>query len=153
MIDKKQNNRYNVGGGFMTIFLYYFLLFIIYSFLGWCIESIYCMIEQRKVVSRGFLIGPYCPIYGWGALIMIFTLQRYLNDPIVLFVMGALVASVIEYITSLVMEKIFHARWWDYSHMKFNVNGRICLTNFNLTKQATTQFFLQKLQAHLTKCY
>lgn len=113
----------------MTIFLYYFLLFIIYSFLGWCIESIYCMIEQRKVVSRGFLIGPYCPIYGWAALIMIFLLQRYLNDPIVLFVMGAVIASIIEYITSLFMEKLFHARWWDYSHVKFNVNGRICLTN------------------------
>ena len=113
----------------MVIFLYYFLLFIIYSFLGWCIESLYCMIRQRKVVSRGFLIGPYCPIYGWAALIMILLLQRYLNDPIVLFVMGAVIASIIEYITSLFMEKIFHARWWDYSHIKFNVNGRICLTN------------------------
>ncbi len=113
----------------MVIFLYYFLLFIIYSFLGWCIESLYCMIRQRKVVSRGFLIGPYCPIYGWAALIMILLLQRYLNDPIVLFVMGAVIASIIEYITSLFMEKIFHARWWDYSHVKFNVNGRICLMN------------------------
>ena len=113
----------------MVIFLYYFLLFIIYSFLGWCIESLYCMIRQRKVVSRGFLIGPCCPIYGWAALIMILLLQRYLNDPIVLFVMGAVIASIIEYITSLFMEKIFHARWWDYSHVKFNVNGRICLTN------------------------
>lgn len=113
----------------MKIFLYYFLLFIIYSILGWLIEVTYCSITERKFTSRGFLIGPYCPIYGWAAIIMILSLNRYMTDPIAMFVMGALIASILEYITSFIMEKLFHARWWDYSNRKFNINGRICLTN------------------------
>lgn len=113
----------------MNYFLYYFLLFIIYSILGWCIEVTFCSITDKKLSSRGFLIGPYCPIYGWAAILMIFCLKRYINDPIVMFVMGCVIASILEYVTSYVMEKLFHARWWDYSEKKFNINGRICLEN------------------------
>lgn len=113
----------------MKLFLYYFLLFIIYSCLGWLIEVIFCSITDKKITARGFLIGPYCPIYGWAAIIMILCLQRYMNDAIVMFVMGAIIASILEYVTSYLMEKIFHARWWDYSQRKFNIEGRICLKN------------------------
>lgn len=105
-------------------------MFYCYSILGWLVECIDCTIENKKIVcNRGFLIGPYCPIYGCGALYMYFFLNRYYNDPITLFIMAVVGTSIIEYITSFLMEKIFKARWWDYSHMKFNLEGRICLRN------------------------
>ena len=106
-----------------------FLLFIIYSFLGWCMEMVVCYIATKEWVNRGFLIGPICPIYGCGCLLIILLLDRYLKDPIVLFVMAMLLCSLLEYFTSYLMEKLFKARWWDYSHKKYNINGRICLDN------------------------
>lgn len=105
----------------------YFLLFISYAFLGWCIEVTCKFIQYKKFINRGFLIGPYCPIYGWGALAITILLKRYMEDPLVLFVMSTLICSIIEYLTSYFMEKKYHARWWDYSNKKFNINGRICL--------------------------
>lgn len=105
----------------------YFLLFISYSFLGWCMEVTCKFIQHKKFINRGFLIGPYCPIYGWGALAITILLKRYMEDPLVLFVMSTLICSIIEYLTSYFMEKKYHARWWDYSNKKFNINGRICL--------------------------
>ena len=106
-----------------------FLLFIIYSFLGWCMEMVVCYISTKEWVNRGFLIGPICPIYGCGCLLMILLLEKYLKDPFVLFVMAMLLCSLLEYFTSYLMEKLFKARWWDYSHKKYNINGRICLDN------------------------
>lgn len=105
----------------------YFLLFISYAFLGWCMEVTCKFIQYKKFINRGFLIGPYCPIYGWGALAITILLKRYMEDPLVLFVMSTLICSIIEYLTSYFMEKKYHARWWDYSNKKFNINGRICL--------------------------
>ncbi len=105
----------------------YFLLFLTYAFLGWCMEVTCKFIQFKRFINRGFLIGPYCPIYGWGALAITLLLQRYTNDIIVLFVMAVIVCSFIEYFTSYFMEKKYHARWWDYSNKKFNINGRICL--------------------------
>lgn len=106
---------------------YYFILFLIYSFLGWVIEVFFTCYKDRNFVNRGFLIGPYCPIYGYGCIFMILLLDKYLNDPIVLFIMAVVICSILEYLTSFLMEKIFKARWWDYSERKFNINGRICL--------------------------
>lgn len=106
---------------------FYFLLFISYSVIGWIMETILKTIEYKKFVNRGFLIGPYCPIYGCGALLMTFLLQGYAEDPIVLFVFNIIICSILEYSTSYIMEKIFKARWWDYSYTKYNINGRICL--------------------------
>ena len=105
-----------------------FLLFIIYSFMGWVMEVIVTWPETKCFVNRGFLIGPICPIYGFGALSMIFLLFRF-HDPFLLFVTSLIVCSILEYVTSYAMEKLFNARWWDYSHLKFNLNGRICLQN------------------------
>ena len=90
-------------------------------------EVIGKLIELKRFVNRGFLIGPICPIYGVGAILITILLQRYLNDPIALFIMAIVVCGVLEYLTSYFMEKIFHARWWDYSKRKFNINGRVCL--------------------------
>lgn len=104
-------------------------LFLLYSFIGWVVESIYCFIVDKKFVNRGFLIGPSLPIYGFGCLIIVFLLDRFRDNPIILFIMATIICSVLEYITSYIMEKIFKTRWWDYSNMKFNLNGRICLRN------------------------
>lgn len=105
----------------------YFLLFMIYSFIGWCIEVIGKLFQYKRFINRGFLIGPYLPIYGWGGLLITILLQKYVNDVITLFILAMFICSVLEYLTSYFMEKIFYARWWDYSTKKFNLNGRICL--------------------------
>lgn len=104
----------------------YFLWFFLYSVVGWVYETILCSVEQRKFVNRGFLNGPYCPIYGCGGLLVILLFGRMTN-PLALFLSSAVVTCTLEYITSYVMEKLFHARWWDYSDWAFNLNGRVCL--------------------------
>lgn len=105
-----------------------FLLFIIYSVTGWIIEVIATYPDTKCFVNRGFLIGPYCPIYGNCAIAMILLLHN-IKEPILLFILSIIICSVGEYVTSYLMEKIFHARWWDYTKNKFNLNGRICLVN------------------------
>ena len=109
------------------MFYTYFLLFIIYSIIGWILEIIFAFINLKKFVNRGFLIGPYCPIYGAGCLLLTILLSKYAEDTIVLFALSIIICSILEYLTSWIMEKIFKLRWWDYSDMKFNINGRICL--------------------------
>ena len=104
-----------------------FILFIIYSFLGWLVEVINCSIVEKKLVNRGFLISPICPIYGCGAILITLVLNNYKDDWFVVFCMAVILCGLLEYFTSWLMEKIFHARWWDYSKNKFNINGRICL--------------------------
>ena len=104
----------------------YFLLFMIYSVIGWCMEVTCKLIQYKRFINRGFLIGPYCPIYGYGAILITILLRKYIYDPWVLFVMAILVCGTLEYLTSFFMEKIFKARWWDYSQRKFNLNGRVC---------------------------
>ena len=107
-----------------------FLLFFIYSFIGYIVESTSVSIMEKKVVlNRGFLVGPYIPIFGYGSMAMILTLQKYKGDIIALFIMSMTVCLTIEYLCSLIAEKIFHLCWWDYSDKKFNINGRICLQN------------------------
>lgn len=109
--------------------LYAYTYFIVYAFLGWVCEDIYCGIGKRKFINRGFLYGPYCPIYGFGALLVIYPLLMVSKHPIVVFIFGMFLTSILEYITSFVMEKLFATRWWDYSTYPFNINGRICLQN------------------------
>lgn len=104
----------------------YILWFVFYSMLGWCYEVILHSVKFRLFVNRGFLFGPYCPIYGFGAVIDIIVL-RGIENPFILFLSGAFLACGLEYLTSWGMEKLFHNRWWDYSDKKFNLNGRICL--------------------------
>ena len=113
----------------MYTFLLYFLLFIIYSFIGWIMEVLVFLFQERKFINRGFLIGPYCPIYGFCSVFMILTFHKYIDSPFVLFVMASLLCTFIEYITSFIMEKLFNTRWWDYSNVPFNINGRVCLHN------------------------
>ena len=107
----------------------YILYFFLYSFFGWCCECIYCSIPQKSFVNRGFLAGPYCPIYGCGALLVLHLLTPFDFNPVLLFIAGMIITSVLEYITSVLMEEIFHTKWWDYSDYPFNINGRVCLKN------------------------
>ena len=111
----------------MEFFLHCFLVFIIYSILGWIVEVIFNFIIEKKLINRGFLIGPVCPIYGFGAIIMMLYLTQYKENILTVFIMGTVLCRILEYITSYIMEKIFKARWWDYTELKFNINGRVCL--------------------------
>lgn len=113
----------------MDKFYFYFILFLIYSFIGWAMEVCVTFPKYKKFVNRGFMLGPYCPIYGYSSIIMILYLNHYKDNPLTVFLLAVVVCSFIEYMVSYFMEKIFKARWWDYSNRKFNINGRVCLNN------------------------
>lgn len=97
--------------------------------MGWSIEVVNSLISEKKFVNRGFMLGPYCPIYGYSAIIMVLYLDQYRDNVLTVFLLAVVVCSVVEYLVSYAMEKLFNARWWDYSNKKFNINGRVCLTN------------------------
>lgn len=105
----------------------YFMLFIIYAVAGWICEVTLQLIQKHKLADRGFLIGPYCPIYGCGAILITLCPTPFNEHPIGLFILAMVLCGSLEYATSFIMEKAFNARWWDYSNMRFNINGRICL--------------------------
>lgn len=104
----------------------YVAYFFFYSALGWLVESIYCSIPAKKWINRGFLTGPLCPIYGTGAVVMSLALSPLKGHPALVFIVGLVLCDVVEFITSYLMEKLFHARWWDYSERWLNIQGRIC---------------------------
>lgn len=105
------------------------LLFFTYSFAGWVMESIGGIFVVKKFINRGFMIGPLCPVYGVGVVIITVLLGKYANDFVALFVLATVLCGFLEYMTSYVMEKMFNARWWDYTNRRFNINGRVCLEN------------------------
>lgn len=107
-----------------------FLSFFFYSMAGYLVEITCCsLIEKKLVLNRGFCLGPYLPLYGISSVLMIHFLNAYREDWFVLFVMAAFICTLMEYGTSFLLEKIFKARWWDYSEKKFNIAGRVCLEN------------------------
>lgn len=112
-----------------AVFAELFLCFILYSFLGWACESIWCSVGTRKLVNRGFLAGPLCPVYGFGALLILFICLPVQAYPPLVFLLATLSTSALEYFTGWLLEALFHTRWWDYSHRKFQLNGRVCLRN------------------------
>ena len=108
--------------------VYEFLcIFIIYAFFGWCTEVSYAALDLGKFVNRGFLNGPYCPIYGFGVLIVIGVLTPLKENILILFAGSFLLTSVLEYFTGWILEKVFHNKWWDYSEFPFNIRGYVCL--------------------------
>lgn len=106
----------------------WFILFMIYSFGGWVMEVTLSVINHKKLVNRGFLIGPICPIYGTGAVIISRLLDQAEN-PIAIFCVSMVGGALLEYFTSYIMEKLFRVRWWDYSEKMVNINGRICMSS------------------------
>lgn len=113
----------------MELMSRYILYFFLYSFLGWLCESIYCSVGIKKVINRGFLNGPICPIYGFGAMLVIFLIEGFKDNIFFLFLFGMLITSILEYISGYILETLFHTMWWDYSKRKFNIKGRVCLKN------------------------
>ena len=105
------------------------LLFFFYCFCGWVWESCYVSLRQRQWVNRGFLHGPLLPIYGSGAIIILFVTLPVEEDLFLVWLMGMLAATALEYVTGTVMERLFQVRYWDYSNQKFNLNGHICLSS------------------------
>lgn len=117
--------------------LNYVLMFFIYSMVGWTVESTYRSLgetfrarkttKEKKIINSGFLYGPMCPIYGTGALVFEILLTPFKGHWWAVLLLGMVFADIVEYVTSVLMERLFHARWWDYSNEFMNLNGRICL--------------------------
>ena len=105
------------------------LYFVIYSFLGWCLETVYRSFCEKKIINTGFLYGPFCPIYGTGAIIMLLGLKQFQGKYILIFFIAFFVLSIWEYFVGWIIEKIFKTKYWDYTDHKFNIKGRVCLTN------------------------
>lgn len=124
-------------GGKMNLFAIYelpfwsaFLIFILFSFIGWISEVIYVGVTSaHKFVNRGFLHGPLCPVYGFGGVVILMLPPSLYATWIPLFFASMILCTIVEYFVSWLMEKLFHTRWWDYSHYKIQLNGRICLLN------------------------
>lgn len=102
-------------------------IFIIYAFIGWCTEVAYAALDTGKFVNRGFLNGPYCPIYGCGVVIVVAILTPLKESRLILFAGSFLLTTALEFVTGYILEKVFHNKWWDYSDKPFNIKGYICL--------------------------
>ncbi|AMC93627.1 hypothetical protein AOC36_06390 [Erysipelothrix larvae] len=105
------------------------LTFTLFSTIGWIVESVWCWAGTKKIVNRGFLSGPWCPIYGFGSVIIVIITKPFMSNPFLVFLSAVVSTSLLEYFTGWLMETLFKARWWDYSKRPFNLKGRICLRN------------------------
>lgn len=103
--------------------------FYLYSFMGWCFESAYVSVSEKKLTNRGFMRGPFLPIYGSGATMMLVVSMPFRDNLVLTYLAGCVGATVLEYITSVVMETLFKVRYWDYSHLRFHFQGRISLSS------------------------
>ena len=118
-VDKKDTHLINMR--------YLLLYFLIYAMIGWLLETVYAVGTLGYFVKRGFLYGPLCPIYGWGAVILISCLKKYKSKSFTLFFYSAIVFSVFEYVAGFVLDALFRARFWDYTNDFMNLNGRISI--------------------------
>ena len=111
--------------GFDRVF-YYTIIFVIACFIGWVYEEIYYLVDDHILVNRGFLYGPYLPVYGFGALIMLVTLKRFKKNPLLVFVLAMIVTGIVEYVAGALVYHIYHEMWWDYTGLFLNINGYVC---------------------------
>lgn len=114
---------------FLNNFSVFFIIlyFSIYAFLGWITEVLYAYCNRGYFVNRGFLYGPFCPIYGSGITLVVFLLDRYTSNISLLFLLSTILTTLLEYISGLILENFFHTKWWDYSNNFCNINGRVCI--------------------------
>jgi uncharacterized membrane protein len=105
------------------------LYLAVYSFVGWIVEVLWVFARSQHLENRGFLTGPFLPIYGIGAIVLILFVEPYVRNPFLVFLASVVVTSTIEYLSSLLLDKVFHVSLWDYHDRRFNLNGRICLEN------------------------
>lgn len=113
----------------LNSFSAWIVFFIIYSVIGWVCETIWCSAGARKFINRGFMTGPWCPIYGFGAIIILLATYPIRNSPVLVFLAATIATSILEYLTGYILEVLFKKRWWDYSDKRINLHGRVCLTN------------------------
>lgn len=118
----------------MNLYLHYswiqwLFFFYFYCFFGWCFESVYVSLKNRRLVNRGFMRGPFLPIYGTGTMVMLVVSSPFQNSLILTYIAGCIGATVLEYVTGRAMEALFHMRYWDYSDQRFNFQGHICLSS------------------------
>lgn len=111
----------------MSMFFQWLLIFYLYCIFGWVLESIYISMLRHKIINRGFLKGPFLPIYGFGAMVILFATNQFQNNIVAVFFAGAFGATILEYFTGAAMEQLFKVRYWDYTNNRFNLHGHICL--------------------------
>ncbi len=111
----------------ITIFSKYTMIFLIGSIVGFIYEQVFYYIFENTLAKRGFLYGPYLPVYGFGAILIVCLLKRYKKNPFIVFILAMLVTGVVEYITGFVMYELYHKVWWDYTGLFFNIDGYVCL--------------------------
>jgi len=131
-------------------FLHLFYYFIVYAFIGWSMESTYATAIKGKFVNRGFLNGPFCPIYGFGVLILIVILTPVSGNLFFLFIGATILTSVLEYVTGFILEVAFNSTWWDYHNQPFNIKGRVCL-RFSIYWGILSVFVLKIIHPELNK--
>lgn len=108
--------------------MYYFLLyFFVYGWIGWCVEVAFAAVKEHRFVNRGFLNGPFCPVYGIGVGAVVMLLQPFRDRLVVLYIFSVMLVTALEWMTGFLLEKLFHNKWWDYSNMPLNLNGYVCL--------------------------
>lgn len=144
-INKKEKNIF--GFSIWNIVVY----FIIYSIIGYIIETIFGLITKGVIESRqNFLYGPFCCIYGVGGLVAVVCLKKFNKNNFTIFLGGVLIGTLVEYFISLIGEFIFHIKWWDYSNLPFNLNGRICIA-FSILWGFLAIFFIRNIHPHVEK--
>ena len=126
------------------------LYILVYSFLGWTLETIFCLVTTGTFEKRGFLYGPLCPIYGFSAILMIDLLKRFKTNTIGKFFVCMIVFTVFEYVVAAVLDSLFHLRWWDYSNERFNFQGRISLP-YSIAWGIIGVIFVEKIHPYVKR--
>ncbi|NLM00122.1 MAG: hypothetical protein GX220_01525 [Treponema sp.] len=134
------------------MFLKLLVFFIAYAFLGWCLEVAYAALNEKKFVNRGFLFGPICPIYGFGAISIILILYDFRENSLLLFFSSIIIASLVELIGGWILNKLFNQRWWDYTDEPFNIGGYVCL-KFSILWGIACVFVVDYMHPFLLKIY
>jgi uncharacterized membrane protein len=132
-------------------FIYYFF---IYSFIGWCWETLITSLQNGKFIKRGFILGPFCVIYGFGMIMLLIFLDSIKDKPLLYFLSSAIMITILEYATGFILEYFFHYRWWDYSNIPFNLNGYVCLSAsmiWGILSFVITHTIHPKIQSFLDK--
>lgn len=110
-----------------TMVAIYIFIFFVGSLIGFIYEEVFCYLFDHELVKRGFLYGPYLPVYGFGAILMVWLLKRFKKNPLVVFLLAMLVTGILEYFTGYLLFQIYHKTWWDYTGLFLNINGYVCL--------------------------
>lgn len=123
--DLKENKKKKIDK--RIVLCTYIIIFLIGAIAGFIYEELFCLIIDKELIKRGFLYGPYLPVYGFGAIIMTYLLKRFKKDPLVVFLLAMLITGIVEYLTGYLMFTIYHRSWWDYTGLFLNINGYVCL--------------------------